>query len=261
MKQKVRRLELNMCAMIGAASLITAVLASISVAAQSEKAAQRIVFARGATTARATGYLRGLRDSASFVLRASAGQHMRVEIAARGATHCGVFYPSGRGEVHPGGVVFDDTIDETGDYKIVVSESQMAEPWHGNFTVKIEIVSGGHAGPEPSAYEHYVGKYPNDLFRAMPSLKTRLRQLLGTNYPAFNDRMQVQTPIEKDGDTIVMRGCMAHLCTIDEAILVIDLSDGAPYVALKFDSKFRPVIAADKSRIPQSLRRAMKTQP
>jgi len=257
MKHNVRLLEFNMCAMMGAASLITGLFASISVGAQSEKAPQRIVFARGATTARATGYLRGRRDAASFVLRASAGQHMRVEIDARGAIHGGVFSPSGKGEIQPGGVIFDDTIDETGDYRIIVSESQMGEPWHGSFTLKIEILARGGSSRDPSDYEKFVGKYPNDLFRAVPSVKTRLRQLLGANYQAFNDRMQVQTPIEKDGNTIVMRGCMAHLCTIDEAILVIDLNDRAPFVALKFDSKFRPVFAADKSSIPQSLRRAM----
>jgi len=94
----------------------------------------------------------------------------------------------------------------------------------------------------------------------VPSVKTRLRELLGTNYKAFLDRMQVETPIEKDGDTIVMRGCMAHSCTIEEAILVIDLNDGAPYVALKFNSKFRTPFAADRSRIPQSLRRGMRQE-
>src|SRR5215831_2809792 len=126
MKHNVRLIAFTLCAMIGATSLLTRAVASISIAAQSEKTPQRIVFARGATTARATGYLRGRGDSASFVLRASAGQHMRVEINARGATHGGVFFPSGKGEVQPGGVVFDQAIDETGDYRIVVSESQMA---------------------------------------------------------------------------------------------------------------------------------------
>ena len=243
------------CYAIGSTMLISA--GALSVFCQSETVPQRIVFARGATTARATGYLRGRRDSASFVLRAGAGQRMRVEIDARGATHGGVFSPSGKGEVQPGGLIFDDTIDETGDYQIVVSESPMAEEWRGNFTVRIEILPKARSTAESPDYQKYVGKYPNDLFRAVPSVKTRLRQLLGANYPAFNDRMQVQTPIEKDEDTIVMRGCMAHLCTIDEAILVIDINDGAPYVALKFDSKFRPIFAADKSRIPHSLRRAM----
>jgi hypothetical protein len=238
--------------------LFVFVFAVVIVSAQSERAPQRIVFARGATVARATGYLRGNRDSAWFVLRASAGQHMRININARDATHGTVISPSGQQETQPGGVVFDGDLSETGDYKIGVSESPMANAWRGNFTVGVEILPRGQSTPESSSLERYVGKYPNELFRGVPSVKTRLRQLLGTNYKAFTDRMQVETPIEKDGDTIVMRGCMAHSCTIEEAILVIDLNDGTPYVALKFDSKFRPIFAADKSLIPQSLRRAMR---
>ena len=238
--------------------LFVIVCAFVTASAQTERAPQRIVFARGATVARATGYLRGNRDAAWFVLRASAGQHMRVSINARDATHGTVISPTGRQETQPGGVVFDDNLSETGDYKIGVSESPMANAWRGNFTVVVEILPRGQSTAQTSNLERYVGKYPNELFRGVPSVKTRLRQLLGANYQAFTDRMQVETPIEKDGDTIVMRGCMAHSCTIEEAILVIDLNDGTPYVALKFNSRFRPVFAADRSRIPESLRRAMR---
>jgi len=238
--------------------LFVIVFAFVTASAQTERAPQRIVFARGATVARASGYLRGNRDSAWFVLRASSGQHMRVNINARDATHGTVISPSGKQETQPGGVVFDDDLSETGDYKIGVSESPMANAWRGNFTVVVEILPRGQSTPETSNLESYVGKYPSELFRGVPSVRTRLRQLLGTNYKAFTDRMQVETPIEKDGDTIVMRGCMAHSCTIEEAILVIDLNDGTPYVALRFDSKFRPPFAADRSRIPDSLRRAMR---
>ncbi|HEY0349580.1 MAG TPA: hypothetical protein VGC60_15640 [Pyrinomonadaceae bacterium] len=242
------------------ASFLLIAVACLSASAQTERAPQRIVFARGATVARATGHLRGNRDSAWFVLRASTGQHMRVSINARDATHGTVISPTGKQETQPGVVVFDDDLSETGDYKIGVSESPMANAWRGNFTVVVEILPRGQATPQTSNLERYVGKYPNELFRGVPSVKTRLRQLLGTNYKAFTDRMQVETPIEKDGDTIVMRGCMAHSCTIEEAILVIDLNDGTPYVALRFNSKFRPPFAADRSQIPQSLRRAMRQE-
>ena len=241
--------------------LLFVILFAFTASAQTERAPQRIVFARGATVARATGYLRGNRDSAWFILRASAGQHMRVNISARDATHGTVISPSGQQETQPGGVVFDDDLKETGDYKIGVSESPMANAWRGNFTVVVEILPRGQSTPQTSNLERYVGKYPSELFRGVPSVKTRLRQLLGTNYKAFTDRMQVETPIERDGDTIVMRGCMAHSCTIEEAILVIDLNDGTPYVALKFDSRFRTPFAADRSRIPGSLRRAMAWKP
>src|SRR5436853_3983160 len=100
--------------------LFVIVFAFVTASAQTERAPQRIVFARGATVARATGYLRGNRDAAWFVLRASAGQHMRITINARDATRGTVIYPSGKQEGQPGGRFFDDNIDETGDYKIGV---------------------------------------------------------------------------------------------------------------------------------------------
>src|SRR5437763_9351821 len=62
--------------------LFVILVASISASAQCERAPQRIVFARGATVARARGYLRGMRDSAWFVLHAGAGQYMRININA-----------------------------------------------------------------------------------------------------------------------------------------------------------------------------------
>src|SRR2546427_78250 len=74
----------------------------------------RINFARGATRATARGYLRGVRDEVFFVLRAQANQHMRVEVKGRGATRGVVISPSGKQDGGPGGVVFDDKIDESG---------------------------------------------------------------------------------------------------------------------------------------------------
>src|SRR5437762_11488291 len=162
-------------------SLLLIVAASLTASAQTERAPQRIVFARGATVARATGHLRGNRDSAWFILRASTGQHMRVSINARDATHGTVISPTGRQETQPGGIVFDDDLSETGDYKIGVSESNMGNSWRGNFTLKVEVLPRGQSTPESSNLERYAGKYPSELFRGVPSVKTRLRELLGTN--------------------------------------------------------------------------------
>src|SRR5207253_6072751 len=103
----------------------------------------RINFARGATRATARGYLRGVRDEVFFVMRAQANQHMRVEISGRGATRGVVIFPSCKQDGGPGGVVFDDKIDETGDYRIRVTESSLANAWRGNFTVTIDIVLEG----------------------------------------------------------------------------------------------------------------------
>jgi hypothetical protein len=226
--------------------------------AQTEKAPRRITFARGATIARTSGYLRGIRDKAWFVLRATSGQHMRVEINAPGSSRGSVVYPSGKQDGQPGGVVFDDMIDETGQYKIVVSESLMGEAWRGRFTVKVEILPRGQTSPEASDLEKYTGKYPSELFKKVPAIKTRLRQLLGTNYAAFMERMQTQTPIEKDGETLVMRGCAAHDCTVEEALLAIDLNDGKLYVALRFAGKFSRTFPANRSQLPAALKRAME---
>lgn len=225
--------------------------------AQTEKSPRRITFARGATIARATGYLGGVRDRAWFALRAASGQRMRVEINAPGSTRGSVIYPSGKQDGQPGGVVFDDTIDETGDYKIVVSESLMGEAWCGRFTVKVEVLPRGQSKPAPSDLGKYVGKYPSELFKRVPAIKTRLRQLLGANYAAFMGRMQTQTPIEKDGDILIMRGCEAHSCTVEEALLAIDLNDGKLYVALRFEGKFSKTFPANRSQLPEALKRAM----
>src|SRR5947207_15583674 len=88
------------------------------------------------------GYLRGMRDEVNYVLRAKAGQHMRVEIRGRGPTRGMVTFPSGEGEGGPGGVVFDGNIPDTGDYRIRVTESSMANAWRGSFTLIGDVVGG-----------------------------------------------------------------------------------------------------------------------
>lgn len=211
--------------------------------------------------ARATGHLSGVRDEALFVLRAGAGQHMRVEITGRGPTRGVVIFPSGKQDGGPGGVVFDDSIDETGDYRIRVTESSMANEWRGSFVLKIKIVHASQSsGASTSDLERYAGQYPSALFKGVPSLKARLRQLLGVNYKSFFDRLQVEMPIERDGNTLVGRGCMAHQCTIEEAVLVIDLADGELYCAIKsgkYGGGFK-IFTKDKTRVPDALRRAMQ---
>jgi hypothetical protein len=101
-----------------------------------------------------------------------------------------------------------------------------------------------------------VGKYPSEMFKKEPALKAKLRALLGTSYKDFFDRMQTQVPIEKDGDAIVARGCAAHECTVEEAILVIQ--NETLYVALRMESKFSKTFPADRSKLPQALKRAME---
>jgi hypothetical protein len=229
-----------------------------------QKAPQRVYFARGATQARATGYLRGQRDSAEFVLRAQAGQHMRVDIRGRGATRGMVIFPNGQQNGSPGGVVFDGNLPTTGDYRIRVTESSMGDAWSGNITVIIDVVSeisnGDRRADSNRDLTRYVGKYPSELFRREPALKSRLRALLGANYQLFFDRLQTEMPVENDGGVLIIHGCMAHQCTIEDSILAIDLSADKLHVAIKsadFRGRFK-TWSEGGATVPNALRRAMQ---
>jgi hypothetical protein len=235
-------------------SCCLAVAAIIALASLDTFAQTRVYFARGATRATARGYLGGIRDEANFVLRAKAGQHMRVEIRGRGATRGVVTFPSGQADGQPGGLIFDGILPDTGDYRIRITESNMANPWRGSFTVIIDVVSEGSSSGNRDL-SRYAGQYPSDIFRKEPGLKARLRALLGANYKSFFDRLQTEMPIENDGGVLIVRGCMAHQCTIEEAILAIDLGNDTLHCAIKFDSRFRTW--SERGSVPAALRRAM----
>ena len=240
-----------------------AIVAMIVFASSAVDAQTRVYFARGATRTTVRGYLRGMRDEANYVLRAKAGQHMRVEIRGRGPTRGMVTFPSGEGEGGPGGVVFDGNIPDTGDYRIRVTESSMANAWRGSFTLIVDVVGANFSetkGRDSRDFVSYVGRYPSDLLRGEPDLRTRLRKLLGTNYQLFVDRLQTEMPIESDGNTLIARGCMAHQCTIEEAILAINLGAGTMHVAIKsnrFGGRYN-TYSENRASIPAALNRAMR---
>ncbi len=239
MNHKMRIRNWSLAAVIAAVFLISPVLA--------QKAPRRIYFARGATEARGAGYLRGIRDEAVFVLRAQAGQHMRVEIRGRGATRGVVTFPNGEQDGSPGGVVFDGILPATGDYRIRVTESNMANAWTGTFILIVNVVSEASAPPD-------------DVNRNLS--KPRIRKLLGANYQMFFDRLQTETPIENDGGVLIGRGCMAHQCTIEESIFAIDLNSDKIHIAIKsgsFRGRFKTWSEAGSS-IPAGLRSAMQNE-
>ncbi len=237
-----------------------AVMAVIASAGTAAVAQTRIYFARGATRATARGYLRGKNDQALFVLRASAGQHMRVEIRASGATRGMVTFPSGEGEGGPGGVFFDGNLPDNGDYRIAVTESSMGNPWRGSFTLIVDVVSEVAPGRDTRDLARYTGRYPSDFFRNEAAVKTRLRRLLGTNYQFFFNRLQTEMPIENDGGVLIIQGCMAHQCTIEVGILAIDLANEKFHVAIK-STDFRDMYrlwSEGNAPVPAALRRAMQ---
>jgi len=235
--------------------LVAATAIAFAFLQSSINAQTRVYFARGATRATVRGYLRGTRDEANFVLRAKAGQHMRVEIRGRGATRGMVTFPSGQGDGGPGGVVFDGLLPATGDYGIRVTESSMANAWRGSFTVIIDVVSQGSSSGNQDLSQ-YTGRYPSDLFRGAPGLRTRLRALLGANYRPFFDHLQTELPIENDGGVLIVRGCMAHSCGVEEAILAINLGSDTLHCAIKSNGRFRTW--SERGGAPAALSRAMR---
>jgi len=234
--------------------LIAAVLGSFCIMAMAQT---RINFAPGATRATVQGNLKNMNDEAVYLLNVRTGQHLRVEIKGQGATRGTVTFPSGRSDGGPGGVVFDGAVPETGDCRIRVTESSMAETWAGSFNLIVDLTPRATTAASSSAkLESYVGKYPSDLFKGVPSLKTRLRTLLGPDYNAFVGRIQTEVPIENDNGALVVRGCKAHDCTVEEAILVITLDDDTLHCAIMRKSKWKTYTKGPT--VPPALTRAMK---
>jgi len=114
---------------------IVIVLASCAGAA-SDRA---LVFKRGQT--RVVVHSRITRDNprVCFSLRGREGQHMTVRIMPSGTvlTSGHVMSPSGKADGGPGGIVFDNTIHETGGYRICVEPRQQSHP--GSFRLEVSI--------------------------------------------------------------------------------------------------------------------------
>lgn len=94
-----------------------------------------IVFLPGHTHAQGHGYLTGIRDRALFAFHARAGWRLRVNIVGHGPTRGVLTFPNGQQDGGPGGVVFDDRLTQTGRYRLRVTESSMANAWHGTVVV------------------------------------------------------------------------------------------------------------------------------
>jgi hypothetical protein len=97
----------------------------------------RITFAAGAYSAQAGSSLAGQSSAAWFVVRARAGQSMIVIVKGAGATRGTVYFPNGQHVGQPGGRIFDETLPLSGDYRIRVSESTMAQAWSGPVAVLV----------------------------------------------------------------------------------------------------------------------------
>ena len=82
--------------------------------------------------------------------------------------------------------------------------------------------SGERTPALPKNLASYENKYPMELFKNA-AVKKRLRALLGKSYNDFMEAIDTQSAMEKNGDLLIGQGCAKGLCTIYEAMIVIDL--------------------------------------
>lgn len=76
-----------------------------------------------------------------------------------------------------------------------------------------------------------VGKLPTVLLQT-PWARVALNDLLGEDLPELESRMGVTSEMQRHGDLVIATGCMAHLCTMEEMALVIEIPTAQIHVAI-----------------------------
>ena len=104
----------------------------------------------------------------------------------------------------------------------------------------------------PGNLMKYIDEYPVELMK-VPSVKARLKTLLGKRYADFDISIAVQSPITKVGDFLFASGCMPHVCTINEAAFVIDLKNKRIHAAIYEKDTRTKFFNEDKAPTPQIL--------
>lgn len=104
----------------------------------------------------------------------------------------------------------------------------------------------------PSNLAKYVDEYPVKLMK-VPSVKTRLKTLLGKKYATFDRYIGVQSPITQVGDFLFAHGCLPHSCTISEAAFAIDLKNKRIHAVIYEQNIAPKFFNEDKAKTPQVL--------
>ena len=99
-----------------------------------------IIFKPGQTKAYSEGKFSNNDREVYFSLHATKGQHLVVRIRplTPGLTTAGVvIYPSGKQDGGPGGTVFDSELDESGQFRIRVTQRQTDV--NGKFRISVHL--------------------------------------------------------------------------------------------------------------------------
>ncbi len=138
----LRRISVLLATLFMSASLLLFMPARTPAQRRASSRTTRVKFMPGAISAQVRGQL--VKNAETFfVVKAQAGQHMLVNIIplTRGLMTGGiVFSPSGQEDGQHGGLIFDDDLTETGDYKIRVDPNLMgSERLDGAFMLEVVI--------------------------------------------------------------------------------------------------------------------------
>lgn len=95
--------------------------------------------------------------------------------------------------------------------------------------------------PDDPALARYVGEYPSALMSDRRlAYEARIDALLGKDKRLYADRSGVETPIYVEETSraryLVFRTCMPHNCSVEEALVLVNLASGGIHVAVLQDS-------------------------
>jgi hypothetical protein len=101
----------------------------------------------------------------------------------------------------------------------------------------------------------FVGKYTfnsdGKIFEVL-WVKNKLKIMLGEKYKAFIDYIGTQPPISINKNILIIEGCFPHSCGTLEAILAINLNDGAFHVCLHENNAWN-LFTENVDRIPKDI--------
>lgn len=104
----------------------------------------------------------------------------------------------------------------------------------------------------PTNMAKYIDEYPVKLMK-VPSVKARLKTLLGKKYSTFDLYIAVQAPTKQVGDFLIASGCLPHACTISQSAFAIDLKNKRIHAVIYEKDKLPKYYNEDKAATPQVL--------
>ena len=132
---------------------------------------------------------------------------------------------------------FIRTLKEEG---IIVDKSKKSKLDDKDTNDKERQTSYDAPASEVAFLAKYNDKYPYDVnLLDNPTIKRRLKSLIGSRYNFFKDTWAVETPIKVENNTFIASACQAHNCTSTNFIIVVDLVSNIMYVGIREEDSIK----------------------